>query len=332
MMLTPAYKLTLGDQIVDTTDEPRASTVVELAVTLDMDTPADSFTLVLGRVGSLMPERDDEAIVELGWAGDGGLVQVMAGTVRTVETGLVNTRVVGHSAAEALLHAFAEETFEAKTAGQMVRELAGRAGVDVARAEDGILFPAYVVDGRRSLYHHLRDLADLAGCDLYLDASGMLVFERLSGDRTAHVFTYAQHLVELEELATPPRAAAVEAWGESAGAGQGEGSWAWLIKDFDGYKGSAGSGEPVLLLERPALRTTAAATTAAQAAHTALARRTVRGRLLASGRPQVRLGDSIRLRDVPAGSPEGVFQVRSVSHHLDKRHGFTTTVGFRNID
>ena len=40
-MLKPAYKLTLGGQLVDTADEPRASTVVDLEVRLDMDIPAD---------------------------------------------------------------------------------------------------------------------------------------------------------------------------------------------------------------------------------------------------------------------------------------------------
>ena len=29
-MLTPAYKLTIGQRIVDTTDEPKASTMVDL--------------------------------------------------------------------------------------------------------------------------------------------------------------------------------------------------------------------------------------------------------------------------------------------------------------
>ena len=34
-MLKPAYKLTIGRKVVDTTDEPKASTVVDLKVALD---------------------------------------------------------------------------------------------------------------------------------------------------------------------------------------------------------------------------------------------------------------------------------------------------------
>ena len=69
-MLRPVYRLRLGDQVVDTTDAPRASTVVELVVCLDMDTPADRLTLVLARVGELRPERGEEMVVELGWSGE----------------------------------------------------------------------------------------------------------------------------------------------------------------------------------------------------------------------------------------------------------------------
>ncbi len=328
-MLTPAYKLTLGGQVVDSAGEPRASTVVELGVSLDLDTPADRFTVMLGRVGIPAPAREDAAVIELGYASGGGLTQVMTGTVVTLEPGLVRIRVAGHSAAEALLHTFADETFESKKAGEIVRELAGRAGVGVARAEDGIEFPAYVVDGRRSLYHHVRELSRLCGFELYVDAAGELVFERFTGG-TVHVFEYARHLLELEGLAAPPPAATIEAWGESPG-GSDE-SWAWLTKDFSGAKGSAGTGDPVLVLERPALRTAAAAAIAAEAARTAIARRALRGRLKGVGRPEVKLGDSIRLSGAPEATLDGLFQVRSVNHHLDKQAGFTTTVGFRSID
>ncbi len=331
-MLTPAYKLTLGGQRVDTTDEPQASTVVDLEVALDMETPADRFTLVLGQVGSLNPEREDDATIELGDAADDELTQVMSGTVLTVSPGLETSRIVGLSAADALLRTYVDETFEAKKAGEIVRDLAGRAGVDVATAEDGIDFPAYVVDGRRSVYHHLRDLAELSGFDLYVDSDGELVFQRFAGGATAHVFKYAEHVIELETLETPPRAGQVEAWGESPGAARGEESWAWLTKDFDRYKGAAGSDEPALLLERPALRTREAAHTAAHAAYTALERRRLRGRLLTFGRPQVRLGDSIRLRELPDEELNTFFQVRSVTHRITKRGGFLTEIGFRSFE
>jgi phage protein D len=330
-MLTPAYKLTLGSKLIDTTDEPQASTVVDLTVALDMDTPADEFRLVLGNVGRFRPAREDEAKIELGYADNGSLAQVMVGMVVRVEPNLTTIRVAGHSAAEELLRTFVEQTYENKTAGAIVRDLAEKAGVEVSTAEDGINFPAYVIDGRRSVDRHMRDLAELCGFDLYVNADGKLAFEKFIGGKTVHVFEFAKHIIELEAEKSNPRAGRVEAFGESRAGQNGDESWAWLTKDFSGSKGRAGTGDPLLLLEKPALRTSDAARSAAQASMTAIQRRTLRGRLLSLGRPEVKLGDAIRLSGMADGTLNANFQVRSVTHRITKLGGFTTTVGFGSI-
>jgi hypothetical protein len=331
-LLRPAYRLTLGDQRVNTTDEPRASTLVELTVSLDLDVPADAATLVLGRVGQLEPEVDDDATIDLGYVDDDELTQVLAGTVGVVDPGLVTSSVVVYSGAATLLRSVANETFENQTAGAIVRELARRAAVDVATVEDGSTFPAYVVDGRRGAFEHMLDLAELSGLDVYVNSEGAVVMERFVGGRTVHVLEHAKHILELDVLRSPPRAAAVEAWGESPGSARGTNAWAWLTKDFDDLHGSAGSGSPLLVLERPALRSASAARRAAEAALTALQRRAVRGRVVTIGRPQVKLGDAIQLRGVPDEDANGNFQVRSVTHRLRKDTGFTTEIGFRGAD
>ena len=243
-MLTPAYKLTIGQRIVDTTDEPKASTVVDLEVKLDLDTPADSFALVMGNVGRFRPKRDDETKIELGYADDSGFTQVMTGKIVTVEPNLTTTRVVGYSAGAAALRTTTEQTYESKTAGAIIRDLAGKADVEVATAEDGIKFPAYVVDGRRSVFHHMQELAALCGFDLYINAEGKLVFEKFVGGKTVHVFEFAKHIVALDALRTPPIANSVQAWGESPTGSAGDDASAWLTTDFSGSKGVAGSGAP----------------------------------------------------------------------------------------
>jgi len=329
-LLRPAYKLTLGNQIVDTTDEPQASTVVDLHVVLDMDTPADRFRLELGQVGGLSPARDDDAIIELGYAANGGFSQVMTGKVSRVEPGLMTEWITGHSPAASLLQTFVDQTYENKTAGDIVRDLASQAAVDVTTADAGISFPAYVIDGRRNVDRHLRDLAGLCGFDLYINTDGELVFQRFTNGNSTHVFEYGEHIIELQASRSQPSAASVEAWGESPGSGADE-SWAWLTKDFGDSKGSAGTGAPTRLLERPALRSATAAQTAADALLTAINRRTIRGRLMSLGRPEVRLGDAIRLQGVPESDLNDTFQVRKVTHRITKAAGFTTTIGFRSI-
>jgi phage protein D len=332
-MLTPAYKFTIGQSVVDTTSKPQASTAVDLLVELDIDTPADSFQLVLGNVNGIKPKLDDTAEIAMGYSDNGGVSTVFTGFVARLEPSLTETRVYGSNGSATLLRTYSDQTYEEKTAGEIVSDLCGQASVDVANADDGITFPAYVVDGRRSAYRHILDLAGLCGFDSYIDNSGKLVFEKFTGGNAVHDFEYAKHILELEVARSPLAASEVDAWGESPGSGRGDNAWAWLTKDFSGLKGTAGSAKPgpVLLLERPALRTSDAAQTAAAAAFSAIESRAVRGRLLSLGRPEVTLGDAIHLLSVPDQSLNQVYQVRSVSHRITKAKGFTTAIGFRAI-
>ncbi|MGH4002082.1 MAG: hypothetical protein ACRDTJ_31975 [Pseudonocardiaceae bacterium] len=335
-MLRPAYRITIGDRVVDTTDEPKASTAVELIVRLDMDTPVDIFALVQGQVGGLRAAPGDDASIDLGYADDTtGVVRVITGTVVAVEPGLETKRIVGHSKADALLRTFTDKTFEDVTAGDIVRSLAGDAGVDVERVDHGPQLPAYVVDGRRNAARHIRDLAFLAGFDTYLTAEGGLVFEAFAGNRTVHVLKYAEHVLDAELTRTRPRAGTVQAWGESPGSSRGDESWAWLTKDFEPRRGSAGTGAPTLLVERPVLRTAQAAATAATAINEVLQERALYGRVRIQGRPQVALGDLVRLEQFPptAGVDEidGNYQVRGVGHRITKTGGLVTDLEFRSL-
>lgn len=362
-MLKPAYKIIVGRKFIDTTDEPKASTVTDLTVILDMEAPADSATLILGNVNGLKPDRDDDIKISLGYEDDNTMTQVMVGNVVTVEPGLTTKRVIGYSTADRLLRTFVDQTYESKTAGQIVRDLVSRASgggtsaagalpiggaigsavntalggggdrvtLEVATAEDSITFPAYVVDSQRSAYHHMRDLADLCGFDLYINPDGKLVFEKFINGKTVHVLEYAKHIITLDVVRSPARATVVEAWGESPGGRRGEDAWAWLTNDFTHSRGSAGSGTSKFLLERAALRTAAAAKTAANAALTEIQRRTLQGRLLIQGDPAIKLGDAIRLTNLPDDSLNQIFQVRGVTHHISKIGGFTTAIDFRSI-
>jgi phage protein D len=84
-----------------------------------------------------------------------------------------------------------------------------------------------------------------------------------------------------------------------------------------------------LLLERPALRTGQLAQLAADGALANFQANGIRGRLLTFGRPQVKLGDSLRIKDAPDTRVNGDFRVRAVHHRITKKNGFTTEVEFR---
>jgi phage protein D len=331
-MLTPGYKLTIGKTTIDTTHQAQASTLVELTVALDMARSADSVTVVLGQVGGqLRASLRDKVTVALGYADGGSFTQVIAAAVVSVEPNLNVDRIIAFSAAETLLRSYVEETYENQTAGAIVRDLAGKAKVPVATVEEGINFPAYVIDGRRSFFRHMRDLADLSGCDLYFNNTGGLMFEKFVTPKALHVFEHPKDILELQVTHAIPVAGLVQAWGESPSDTDGAGASAWLTKNFGPSKGTAGSGKPILLLERPALRTRAAAGTAALAEETNIRRSELRGSLVAAGRPEVRLGDAVQLRAVPDPSLNHTFQVRAITHRLTKSKGFTTEIGFRAI-
>jgi phage protein D len=331
-MLNPAFKLTIGGKQVDTTRDPSTSTVTDLAIRLDMDTPADSMTILLGQVNGLQPSVGDHTTVSLGYSDNGGVSQVMTGSVTRVEPNATTKRVVAHSPAAVLLRSFTENTYEGKNAGEIVKDLAAQAGVDVETADDGIDFPAFIVDGQRNFFHHMKSLAELCGFDLYFNADGKLVFEEFGAGNQVHVFQYAKDVVQWSDTSSPAEAGTVEAWGESSTDSQGADSWGWLTKDFSGSKGTAGSGDPKYLLQRPALRTGKAAQAAADAVRTRMLRNTVRGRFLTLGQAGVQLGDAIKFRGMPDGTMNQTFQVRSVTHHISKSRGFTSFIGFRAVN
>src|SRR5712691_10241670 len=114
-LLSPAYKLTVGHKLVDTTQKPQASTVVDLTVTLDLDTPADFFRMVLGNADGLKPAIADTVTIELGYD-DPGTTQVMSAKVVAVDPGITLTEVIGYSGADALLRTFADKTYQNETA------------------------------------------------------------------------------------------------------------------------------------------------------------------------------------------------------------------------
>lgn len=346
MLHKPAYKITFapppssgglgglvggGSSVIDTATDPQASTVVSLTVHLDMQPAADSFTLVMGQVGSFAPAFGGEVTIELGDTGDNTLTQVIKGTITDMTPGIKTRRVIGHNAAWSLLRQYADETIESKNAGQIVRDLAGRAGVTVAEAESGISLPAYVIDGRRNAYHHMQYLAELCGFDLYITSDDQLVFKRFTQGATRHTFKYAQHVLDLAVQSVKAPFSKISAWGESPGGSQSQQDWAWLTKDFSALSHTAGSDDTTLLLENAALRSGASTQAAADARLARIERRTLRGRLVVAGYPAVKLGDSVELTEMPDSALNQTYQVRAITHHVSKRHGFTTVIGFQQM-
>jgi phage protein D len=323
----PAYRLTIGSARVDSSEDPGESTVTGLTVALDLDTPADEAVIELAQVDGAAPALGGEVIVELGYLDD-GLTKVFTGTVADVTAGITTTRVVAHSPMRKLLALRVDEMYQEMTAGRIVRDLCERAGVATATVEDGTQYPAYVVDGRRNAYLHVRGLADDSGFDVHADPDGRLVFRPFSGSITFHVFEYGGQLMDARGTELPRWAEALVVFGESPTDARGTEARGWLTKDFPA--GRTGTGT-VALLEDASLRTNAAAQAAADAADLRARQRTRIGRLRGLGRAAVALGDGVRVRGASEAGLNGSFQVRSVRHRLTKLAGLTTEVGYWSL-
>ena len=319
-MLKPAYKIQIGPE----TFEPAAtSEIISVHVSLDMDTPADSFEIEFGvsNRSSRIHEGDD-ASIQLGY--EGHLVDVFKGAVDNVEPGISGIRVTGLNFVSKLLEQRVNQVYENQTAGGIVSDLANKAGVRTEEVSDGISFPMYVVDDSKNAYDHIRDLAEKCGFDVYITSENKLVFNKYERGEP-HVLEYGKDIVQADLAEEKPLVAGVVVQGESPSSFKGADTSHWLTKRQ--VEGVSGSGAR-LLIQDPTVRDKDTAEKVAKAKLEALMR-SLSGTAKIVGKAEVKLGDTIELKGMRNSKMNGEFQVRSVEHFLSKTEGFTTLIGWR---
>jgi phage protein D len=317
-MLKPVYKLTIGTTAVDS-DSDIAAPVVSIQVEVDMDVPASRLAVTLGNANGLTIAEGDPISVELGYAGE-GTSAVLEGTVRAAKSDVTTCQVEGLSPMTALLDLHLHQTYEKQTAGDIVSDLAGQAGLAMGDAQDGIEFPVYVVDDSKNGYEHARILAKKCGFDLYLDTENKLMFKPFEKTSADHTFEYGVNILDGKRRQEKPAYQRVEVWGDAV---------SWLTKSPGDFMGQAGSGEPLLLIKDRSIRTKAAAETSAQAQLQWIERHAHTGTVTVLGAPEVKLGDAIEIKGM--SDADGTYQVRRVHHRLSKTGGFVTTVGWMSL-
>ena len=188
-----------------------------------------------------------------------------------------------------------------------------------------------MIDGRRSVYAHLRDLADISASWCSPIQTAISLFRPIDRPAAIHVFEFAKHLVELDIERGDPHV--VSEWTCAARARHQRGRRVVGLVDqgFQRLARHRRSGAPTLILERPVLRTPEATPKAADAAFAQLSSQATRGRLRTFGRPQIRLGDSIRIKDVPDARLNGDFRVRASATRSTRKNGFRTEVEFLGV-
>lgn len=336
--LRPTFTLTIGG-LGSSTDNPVAGPGT-LVVERDMDVPADALRLSLReRAGVAV---DDTVTLALGH--DGEEETVFTGTVETVRPAIsgVDVRALGKT--HDLLNLRTSATYVNQSAGSVARDLIGQAGLSAGTVEDGPVLPRYVVDRAMNGYRHIKELADRLGYELYADRDGNIMFHALGPaanlDALGALGAVAGSLLgagsesyafgrQLLRAAAERRGVAwgtVEVGGESPMSGQGDTTEHWLTTNDADYMGSAGDGEPALLVRDPVARTKDLADRFA-AGRLAVATRVAREvSITVLGRPQVDIGNTISVADVPDEAVNGNGYVRAIRHRFGDEAGFVTEV------
>lgn len=265
----------------------------------------------------------DELTVSLGYE-DAETVDVFTGAIDRIRRRIDGTVLVGASNGGSVLARLRlNQSFEQQTAGDVVRDLAGRVEVGAGTIEDGIELAFIAVDDRRSGLVHIAELARRCGFVAAFGPDGKLGFAPPPSGSPVKTFSYAVDVLGLEVLEATPELGAVTTVGDGAAGSEGTDAWAWLIKDPGSVTGSAGSGAPERSFSDGALRSGDAASGAATAIAGASAARAKTGRLTVPGAPEVHVGALIEVSGA-ADSLNGQYLVTRVRHRYEKRGGFTS--------
>lgn len=309
--------------------DPWLQHVVAVSVDLAVAPSVNSVVVALA-AGPQAPTvaPGDEGTVSLGYE-DGGAELLFTGTVESVTHSIHGQiRVVATDGGAALSRLRVNQSFEQQTAGDIVRDLASRVDVGTDTIQDGLDFPFYVVDDRRSAYDHIAALGRISGCQTSFTPEGKLSFAPFPDGQAVQTFVYGEDILALEVTQAKPILTGTTAIGEGAAGSQGQEAWSWLVKDPSSVKGTSGETTLERLAPDPTLRSQEAAASAAEALLGNASRLNVTGRMLVPGAPAVLAACTVEISGTPFDALNGAVQVLGVRHRYSKRDGLTTLIHF----
>lgn len=293
-----------------------------------MSAGADYVHLLYSWSDSLAVEVDKEGEVGLGF-GDGEIHTVMKGVVTQLRQGINGlTRVTLSNAGAVLARLRVNQAYEQQSAGDVVTDLAQRAGIEIDTADSGIDLAYFVVDDRSSVAQHLSTLA--LACDFvtYVTAQNTLYFGPANQEQAVKTFTYGANLLQASARRSRLPLGSVRAIGEGAAGSDGQDAWCWLLKQRDAVTTELGDGDAGRIVYSGAWRSADASASAAAGRLAAVQKLALRGRLLALGAPEVAVGNVIDVEDAHQADINGHFLVTAVKHHYSKSRGYVSEISF----
>jgi hypothetical protein len=360
-MIKVDYKVSIAGWSVDSTQDPKTE-LVELKTFASMDSPVNDCRIALYAPSAPSPSLLQQAVgaaasaIGLNGAGPSGppafsidvrgkkvkfgdsiSIDLIAGDVtstvlkadvQSIHSSFGLTTITGTTGMQKLAGTRINQVYSAQTLGQIVRDLASQAGVNIGSIDDGGTYSYFVVHESRNVLAHIRELASLEGTDLYFDSSNQLnltTFQKTSPD---HTFYFGIDILDVELLHFDTPAAHVIVYGESPVSNQGSDAWPWIAKDLSPFRGEVGKGAKLLTVGDRSLRTKEAADHYASAKLGAITDQSAIGHLRLMGNPKVNLGDAFEVKNAKPPELNGLFKVTSVQHVFSKVRGYLTVVGF----
>ncbi len=315
-MMRPTYQISIGSEEFSTEN---GTDVICIHVIRSVGLPTDSCEVFLVGNKDYPFERDDEVKIKLGY--DEELVSVFSGFVDEIEYGTSMVRLTALGPALGLLRLRINRVYLNQTAGKIVQDLVKEANLTIAEASDGINLPTYVVDDTANAYEHILRLAERCNFVVYITDDDKLLFKEWNGSKN-HSLQYGKDLIRVEELDFVPLYVSTRVYGESPASVKGAETSHWLTKQE--IKSEAGSGD-VLSLADAAIRDTETAETVAKAKLDKL-KYTFAAVVETVGNPDIKVGNTITLADMPNSAVLGDLEVRGVEHYLSTIKGFTTKI------
>ena len=346
MALSPRFSLSLGSLKSDS--DRAVGGPVRIRVLRRMGGGADALEVDLATRGDAKP--GDDASAALGF--DGETQTVFTGSVVETAPTLAGVRVLALGRMDRLLRLRVARSYEDRSAGSIVRDLADAAAVDVGQADDGPTLPRFALDTRRNAAQHLQALAARLGFDLYTDRDGRLMFRALgdvkqldggglggmaaaaagalaalAGAGSGTGYEVGKHLIAARASHRIVGLEAVQVGGEgTASSHGGESSW-WLGTAEDQNLGSSGSGKATALVFDAAARTKDLADRFAAGYRASANRGRHTLQLRTMGRAALELGDAVQVKGARDGGLNGSGYVSALSHHCSFDTGFVTDIG-----
>jgi phage protein D len=294
------------------------SATTSLAVLATTTGAHDRATLTFGPGSPALDASPAASVaVALGYGSD--LEAVFTGTVARVAHQPWGTEVTALAATSALEGVRVGRAYVGRTVGDIVRDLAGEAGVSPGEVEAGPTLPVFYVDEARSAWRHVRNLARLTAAELSSAPDGGLHLRPPRAGTADHRLRAGAELLAWavggqSELAPAPGSGPYSAASE-------QGTEAWSLVHHD--PGGSGSHRVhPLLRDRDTCQLVDEATTKARSR----AGRT--GTAVVVGDPAIRAGDLVELRSVERA--EDTYRVVSARHEIGP-DGFRTTLRLEGV-